>query len=132
QTRFPQLTVHTAHTPQDAADALERVEIIAGWGFPPSLLGQAPRLRWFHKFAAGVDDLVLSGAVPPGVLLTRTDGKVFARRMAEYVLTYVLVFCQDVRRIMEQQRSRLWKPFVTRRAQGLTLGVAGVGDIGQE
>ncbi|MFO7312417.1 MAG: D-2-hydroxyacid dehydrogenase [Bacillota bacterium] len=132
QARFPDLTIHTASTPEEAEPVLDKVEIITGWGVPPALLSKAKRLRWFHKLAAGVDDVVLSGALPPGVILTRTDGRVFARRMAEYVIAYILAFCQDVRRILAQQARREWKPFLTATAAGRTLGVAGVGDIGQE
>lgn len=132
QARFPDLTIYTASTPEEAEPVLDRVEIIAGWGCPPGLLSKASRLRWFHKLAAGVDDLVLSGALPPGVVLTRTDGRVFARRMAEYVIAYILAFCQDIRRILAQQARHEWKPFLTSTAAGRTLGVAGVGDIGAE
>lgn len=130
--RFPELTVHVASTPHEAEAVLGQVEVIAGWGFPPELLAKARRLRWFHKLGAGVDDLVLSQALPPHVVLTRTDGRVFARRMAEYVMAYILAFCQDIRRIVAQQQARAWQPFVTQTAAGRTVGVAGVGDIGRE
>jgi len=130
--RFPNLTVHVASTPAEAETVVDRVEIIAGWGFPSGLLARAGRLRWFHKLAAGVDDVVLSGALPAGVILTRTDGRVFAGRMAEYVLAYILAFCQGIRRCLAQQQTHKWEPFLTRLAAGSTVGVAGVGDIGRE
>ncbi|HEY8418159.1 MAG TPA: D-2-hydroxyacid dehydrogenase [Limnochordales bacterium] len=130
--RFPDLTVHTASTPAEAEAVIDRVEIVAGWAFPSPLLAKAGRLRWFHKLAAGVDDVVLSGALPAGVMLTRTDGRVFAGRMAEYVIAYILAFCQGIRRSLAQQQARRWRPFLTRTAAGSTVGVAGVGDIGRE
>lgn len=127
---FPQLPVTLALRPEEAFAAASDAEILVGWGTPPGLLKQAPKLRWFHKLGAGVDDLMLGDEVPDHVVLTRTDGSVFAERMAEYCLTYMLAFCQDALRIFRQQSRREWTPFRTERIADKTIGVAGVGDIG--
>lgn len=130
--RFPELSLQVATTPEAGRAAVPTADIVVGWGTPPGLLQNAPRLKWFHKLGAGVDDIVLSEQLPPDVLLTRTDGTVFAPRMAEYCIAYMLAFSQNVRRVLAQQQQRAWKPFVTDMLAGKTVGVAGVGDIGQE
>lgn len=130
--RFPQISVNVATSPEQGRAAIGDAEIVVGWGTPKGLLEQAPRLKWFHKLGAGVDDLMMTEQIPPGVVLTRTDGTVFAERMAEYVVAYMLAFSQNVRRILNQQAERQWNPFVTEMIAGKTVGVAGVGDIGQE
>ncbi|MBO8140638.1 MAG: D-2-hydroxyacid dehydrogenase [Firmicutes bacterium] len=130
--RFPQLCIGVAATAEQARPLVAGADIIAGWGFPPELLAGARRLRWFHKLGAGVDDLVLSDRLPAEVVLTRTNGRVFARRMAEYVMAYILAFCQDIRRVVRQQQARRWQPFLPKTAAGRTVGVAGLGDIGTE
>lgn len=130
--RFPQLTVHAVSTRADAEKLVSEADVIAGWGFPTELLTEATRLRWFHKLAAGVDDVVAAGTLPKQAVLTRTDGRIFGRRMAEYVIAYMLAFAQDIPRILRQQDQRRWQPFVTRRLAEQTVGVAGVGAIGQE
>ncbi|MFS8523255.1 MAG: D-2-hydroxyacid dehydrogenase [Limnochordales bacterium] len=130
--RFPQLTVRAVSARGDAEALVEEADVIAGWGFPTDLLARARRLRWFHKFAAGVDDVVAAGTLPPQAVLTRTDGRVFGRRMAEYVIAYMLAHSQNVPRILRQQAERRWKPFLTTTLAGRTVGIAGLGDIGQE
>lgn len=130
--RFPQLAVHAASTPEEAEQLVGEADVIAGWGFPTLLLPKATRLRWFHKFAAGVDDIVKAGTLPEQAVLTRTDGRVFGRRMAEYVIAYMLAFTQNIPRILQQQAGRRWQPFLTATLAGKTVGIAGVGDIGQE
>ncbi|MFS8665464.1 MAG: D-2-hydroxyacid dehydrogenase [Limnochordales bacterium] len=132
QARFPDLTIYTASDPAEAEAVIDRVEIIASGMLPAHLLAKAKNLRWLHKLQAGVDDVVVSGALPAGVVLTRTDGRVFARRMAEHVIAYILALSHDIRRIVLQQQAREWRPFVTRTVAGRTVGVAGVGDIGAE
>lgn len=130
--RFPQLVVHAVSTREEAERLAPEADIIAGWGFPPDLLTKATRLRWFHKLAAGVDDIVTAGTLPKQAVLTRTDGRIFGRRMAEYVVAYMLAFSQDIPRILRQQAERRWQPFITRPLAGRTVGVAGVGEIGSE
>lgn len=130
--RFPELSVVAVSTPGDAEAHVAQADVIAGWGFPPALLKHAEKLRWFHKFAAGVDDIVSAGTLPESAVLTRTDGRVFGRRMAEYVIAYMLAHTQNIPRILKQQAEKNWKPFLTHRVAGKTVGIAGVGDIGQE
>lgn len=130
--RFPQLPLHVATTPATGHDAITQAEIVVGWGTPTGMLHEAPQLKWFHKLGAGVDDLVLGDEIPDGVVLTRTDGTVFATRMAEYCVAYMFAFSQNVRRIVDQQKEQQWNPFVTELLAGKTVGVAGVGDIGGE
>lgn len=130
--RFPQLSPRVATTPDAAAGAVADAEIIVGWGLPVKLLREATRLRWFHKLGAGVDDLIMVDGLPSDVTLTRTDGKVFGARMAEYTIAYVLAHTQNVRRILQQQAAGKWEPFITDTIAGKTIGVAGVGDIGSE
>src|SRR5690625_4139755 len=108
--RFPQMSVTVATTPKEAEAGITDAEILIGWGTPPGLLESAPRLRWFHKLGAGVDDLMMTDQIPEGVTLTRTDGSVFAERMAEYAIAYMLAFTQNVPRILQQQRERSWTP----------------------
>lgn len=128
--RFPQVDVHLATGPEEGFDAIADAEIVVGWATPPGLLEQAPRLRWFHKLGAGVDDLIMGDEIPEHVILTRTDGKVFGDRMAEYTIAYMLAFAQDIPRVLQQQKERRWAPFITNTITDQTIGVAGVGDIG--
>src|SRR6516225_5922458 len=87
---LPDIPIHCASTPEEAAPYLDRTAILYGWGFPPQMLGKMPRLRWVQKIGAGVDEIIESWPFGRDVILTRTDGKLIAPRMAEYALAAIL------------------------------------------
>jgi glyoxylate/hydroxypyruvate reductase A len=51
--------------------------------------------------------------------------------MAEYVLAYVLHFCQNIPRVLKAQREKKWDPFRMEFIHQKTLGVMGLGHIGK-
>jgi glyoxylate/hydroxypyruvate reductase A len=51
--------------------------------------------------------------------------------MAEYVLAYVLYFCQDISRALKAQREKRWDPYRMEFIHQKTLGVMGLGHIGK-
>src|SRR5262245_21585224 len=61
--------------------------ICVGATLPQTLRGGP--LVWFHSVNAGTDALLSAGPWPPGVLLTRTVGRM-GERIAQYVLAWVL------------------------------------------
>lgn len=112
--------------PPAAAD----VRIVLG---KPALLAPAlpalPKLAWAQSTFAGVDAL-LGARLPAGCCLTGLKG-VFGPLMAEYVLGQVIAVARDFRRLEQAQRERRWEPLAYRGLSGRSLGVAGLGSIGQ-
>jgi phosphoglycerate dehydrogenase-like enzyme len=102
-----------------------------GWWFPADAFGDAPRLRWVHKVSAGVEDVVYGQRHGPHVALTRSHGALIAPRMVEYVLGAIYAHTQRFDLAERQQRSHVWKLYLNGLAQGGTVGIAGLGDIGQ-
>jgi glyoxylate/hydroxypyruvate reductase A len=115
----------------DAAGKIAAAEILLGWRFPPGLLGQGRNLRWIHKVSAGVEDVVAAPDLPPGLRLTRTGGEVIAQRMVEYVLGAIFATTQGFHRAFRQALESRWESYPVGRARGMTVGVAGLGDIGR-
>ena len=64
------------------------------------------------------------------VLLTRTDGKLIAPRMAEYVLGAILDKSVRFDAARAQQQRRQWEFFEIGTIRNLTIGIAGLGEIG--
>lgn len=128
--RFPDAALTTASDGSAVAAAIGDAEILFGYGFPSTLIENAPALRWVHKASAGVEDVVYAPKRPPGLRLTRTDGGAIAPRMVEYVLGAIFYTTQDFGRAARQQRDRRWAPYLVDVARGKTVGVAGLGDIG--
>src|SRR5258708_13868438 len=87
---LPDISIHCASSPEQAAPYLDDAVILYGWGFPPEMLERMPKLRWLQKMGAGVDEIIEHWPFGPHVLLTRTHGKLIAPRMAEYVLAAIL------------------------------------------
>jgi glyoxylate/hydroxypyruvate reductase len=127
---LPDVPIYSASTPEEAAPYLDRAAVLYGWGFPPDMLEKMPRLRWLQKIGAGVDEIVERWPFGREVLLTRTDGKLIAPRMAEYVLAAILDQTLRFDRARRQQRQRLWEFFEIDTIRSLTIGIAGVGEIG--
>jgi glyoxylate/hydroxypyruvate reductase A len=124
------ITVHVAHTAEEAGALIAETEILYAWSFPAHLLAHAPGLRWVQVMGAGVER-VLVPELPPRVIVTRAAG-IFGAWMAEYTLGWCLWVTQRIERFRAQQRERRWTPVDPLRLGGATLCVVGLGDIGRE
>jgi glyoxylate/hydroxypyruvate reductase A len=127
---LPRAQIHFAASDEEAAPYLSRAQVLYGWGFSGVLLRSMPNLRWVQKMGAGVEDIV--EALPRGVLLTRTDGRLIAPRMVEYVIAAILDKTAGFPQAREQQKQRLWKLYRPQTVSNLAIGVAGLGEIGTE
>lgn len=128
--RHPDVTVLTASTEDEVREHLPSAEILFAWDFPLHLIDCATSLRWFQVMGAGIEKLA-GAPIPDGVTVTNVRG-VFGGAMSEYVLAWTLAHLWSARRIFEQQARHEWEPFRPGRLAGLTLGVIGLGSIGQE
>jgi len=116
------------------ADAAPEADVILNWTGSRELLqkvwGMAPRVRWIHSRAAGLDDLLFPELVESPVALTNAQG-VFSEILAEFVIGAVLHFAKGFRRMVRSQEAGVWDPFDTIQVAGQTMGVIGFGDIGR-
>jgi phosphoglycerate dehydrogenase-like enzyme len=90
----------------------------------------APRLRWVHSRAAGIEGLLFPALVESPVPLTNSKG-VFSPSLAEWVMGAVLFFAKDFRRLVRKQGAEKWEEFAPEMIDGSTLGIVGYGDIGR-
>lgn len=89
----------------------------------------APRLRWVHSSAAGVDTLLFPELVASPVPLTNSRG-LFSGPLGEFALGAILFFAKGFRRMVGSQVAGRWDPFDPEELAGKTLGIVGCGDIG--
>jgi glyoxylate/hydroxypyruvate reductase A len=127
---LPGIAIHCASSLQQAGPYLDDAVILYGWGFPPAMLEKMPKLRWVQKMGAGVDEIIEDWPFGPHVLLTRTDGKLIAPRMAEYVLGAILDKSVGFDAARGHQQRRHWEFFEIGTVRNLTVGIAGLGEIG--
>jgi glyoxylate/hydroxypyruvate reductase A len=127
---LPDVSIHCASSPQQATPYLDDAVILYGWGFPPEMPARMRKLRWLQKMGAGVDEIIEHWPFGSNVLLTRTDGKRIAPRMAEYVLGAILDKSVRFDAARAQQARRHWEFFEIGTIRNLTIGIAGLGEIG--
>lgn len=94
------------------------------------ILAAAPRVRWIHASAAGLDHLVSPALSASRATLTNSRG-VYGDALAEYVVAAMLVFVKDLTRLRDAQSRRAWEPFEGERLAGKRLAIVGYGDIGR-
>jgi phosphoglycerate dehydrogenase-like enzyme len=104
---------------------------LVGMTFPQELFRKMPRLEWVQALAAGVESYIQNAEQFRNIPVCRIAGA-FGKYMAEYVLAYVLHFCQNIPRALKAQREKRWDPFRMEFIHQKTLGVVGLGHIGKE
>ncbi|WP_331715009.1 D-2-hydroxyacid dehydrogenase [Auraticoccus cholistanensis] len=113
---------------------LPSTEALFLWDFfsdaAPDLVARAPRLRWVHVAAAGVDHLVTPELAASEVVVTNAHG-VFDRRIAEYVLACVSAHLKDLPATWADQPARRWRTRETTDLADRSVLVVGAGGVGR-
>jgi phosphoglycerate dehydrogenase-like enzyme len=94
------------------------------------LLARCPRLRWVHSATAGVERVLTPAAIERRLLITNARG-VFSEPIAEYVLMMILAVSRRLPQLLELQREKTWQPLEGNEMADVTVGVVGLGSIGQ-
>lgn len=96
----------------------------------PGVLNDLPNLRWVQSMWAGVEPLLIP-SLRKDYLLTNARG-VFGGLMSEYVIGYLLAHERKVFSRRQAQMSKTWDKTLTGTLRGKTIGLLGVGSIGEE
>jgi len=103
--------------------------IFSGSSFPVEYLSKAKNLKWIQSMSAGVENFMRSKVIPAHVLITKPKG-IFGPHMAEYVIGYILALSQKMKRVFENQKKRVWDPFIVETIHNKVAGVMGLGSVG--
>ncbi len=95
-----------------------------------AFLDSCPRLRLICKHGAGVDNIDLAEASGRGVLVTRAPG-MNSTSVAELTVGLMLCLSRRIVQNVSTVRSGLWEPVAGQDLHERTLGLVGVGAIGQ-
>ncbi|MGQ0548913.1 MAG: D-2-hydroxyacid dehydrogenase [Armatimonadota bacterium] len=107
-------------------------EVIVGWLIPGSVIERAPRLKWIHATAAGVDTLLFPAVMDGRVRLTSSVG-IHTTVLPEHVMAVVLAFARRLHVAVRNQMARRWDRASTmgEELEGKVLGILGLGAIGR-
>lgn len=125
--------VVTAQAPEALRAAAPRADVILNASLDGHLLAavlpHATRARWIHQLFTGVEALLTPEVVASPLPLTNGRG-VFRVPLAEWAIGSMIHFSFQFRRLIDQQRAGIWKPFQTEMLYGTTVGIVGYGGIG--
>lgn len=127
---LPDLHVQAASSVASGAAMVRDCEIVLG---EPTLVSQvldaAKQLQWVQSCWAGVESLCLPD-MRSDYLLTGVEGK-FGHLISEYISGYLFALERGFFAMRANQLQQCWQPLPHRRTQELTVGIVGLGSIGQ-
>ncbi len=108
--------------------------LVVGYPVPGDLAALSPRLVWAHHTQAGVSNLAGTDLWDSRVTLTSSRGAVAATAIAEYVLAAAAHFARGLHEATRQKAAAEFtrQGYQMRTLAGATMGVIGLGGIGQE
>jgi glyoxylate/hydroxypyruvate reductase len=107
------------------------IDYAAAWLPPPQVLRALPNLRVIFSLGAGVDAILKDSTLPEAVPIVRVNSSDLTMRMAEYVVLHVLMHHRQQRRLDANQRKKIWDSFPTHAASALSVGIMGMGVMGE-
>jgi phosphoglycerate dehydrogenase-like enzyme len=113
------------------AEQMARTEVLMAYGAPPGLLPAMPKLRWAQAMMAGVEGWMALPDLPEKLLLTCARGT-HKESMPENIIGAVLYVAKPYAAAAESQKQRKWVHSPAQPLTGKTLGILGLGAIGQD
>jgi glyoxylate/hydroxypyruvate reductase A len=126
--------VEVVHVPPAETPSLEllgRAEAMLAYRSGPGVLAQMPRLRWIQALTAGMEGWLGLPDLPAGLTLTSARGT-HRVQMPENILGALFHLTKAYAGIAADQKEHRWRRRVSETLAGTTLGILGLGVIGQE
>lgn len=113
------------------ADHLQNAEVLMAITAAPGMIGEMPRLKWVQSVTVGVDHWLERKDLTSRHLLTAARGT-HRVQMPENILGAIFHITKSYMAAALQQRESKWVRRVSEPIAGKTLGILGLGAIGQE
>ena len=113
-----------------SAEQIARTEALMAYTVPPGLLSSMPKLRWAQAMTAGVEGWLSLPDLPASVVLTCARGT-HTESMPENIIGAIFYVAKPYAAAVENQKQRKWVHKVAQPLTGKTLGILGLGAIGE-
>ena len=120
-----------ARKERPSPEQLARTEALMAVGAPAGVLSAMPKLRWIQSMTAGVEGWLAVPDLPAGVTLTCARGT-HRESMPENIVAGLLYVAKPYAVAAANQKRGKWVSTVAQPINGKTLGILGLGAIGQE
>ena len=114
-----------------SAEQLARTEALMAPIVPAGELPAMPKLRWAQSMTAGVEGWLALPDLPPALTLTCARGT-HRESMPENIIGAMFYATKPYAAAVANQRDSKWVHSVAQPLNGKTLGILGLGAIGQE
>jgi phosphoglycerate dehydrogenase-like enzyme len=111
-------------------EQMTRTEALMAYTVPSGVLPAMPKLRWAQCMMAGVEAWIALPDLPPNLVLTCARGT-HTESMPENILGALFYVAKPYAAAAENQRKGRWVQTVAQPLTGKTLGILGLGAIGQ-
>ena len=130
--RFPDLSIKTVATIDEAAEAIVEADIFMTFGVEVKrdIFPAAKRLKWVHAFGTGVDGITDQAGLDTSVIVTSTRG-VHGPSLSEIAILHMLSMARDFPRSVRAHDQHKWDRFRAKKLQGRKVGILGVGLIAE-
>lgn len=118
-----------AQTP--SAQQRQHAEAMLAWGAPRGRLPEMPKLRWVQALTAGVESWLALPDLPERLVLTCARGT-HRESMPENILAALFHLTKPYAIAEQDQKQHRWVRRVATPLNGQTLGILGLGEIGQQ
>ena len=113
-----------------SAEQLAGTEALMAYTVPPGVLSAMPKLRWAQCMMAGVEAWIALPDLPGNLVLTCARGT-HTESMPENIIGALLYVAKPYAAAAENQKQGKWVQTVAQPLTGKTLGILGLGAIGQ-
>lgn len=114
-----------------SADQMARTEVLMAMGVPPGVLPAMPKLRWVQSMTAGVEGWLALPDLPEDLTLTCARGT-HRESMPENIIGALLYVAKPYAAAVENQKHGKWVHITAQPLTVKTLGILGLGVIGQD
>ncbi len=106
-------------------------EVLFAGVFNAEIFSKAERLRWVQSRWTGVNRYLFPEFTSSSVILTNERG-IHPTPISDHVLGIMLVFSRKLNMFMQFQLQKKWQKLVGDKLEGKTVGIVGLGAIGNE
>lgn len=122
--------LHAITDEKRLAEAIVDAEILVTLDFPAIVAERGRALRWVQMTSAGIDPLLPHREALRNVVVTNARG-VHVDQIGDYALAAMVMLQWQLPGMLRNQASHLWRREPKMPLAGRTLGIVGLGAIGQ-